>query len=71
MVVSVLFQMTPIERFIFLVTYAAPVATASYSMAQNMGGDGELAGELVAVSTVTSAFTIFGWIFVLKMMGLI
>ncbi len=70
-VVSVLFQMTPIERFIFLVTYAAPVATASYSMAQNMGGDGELAGELVAVSTVTSAFTIFGWIFVLKMMGLI
>lgn len=70
-VVSVLCHMTPTERFIFLITYAAPVATASYSMAQNMGGDGELAGELVAVSTAVSAFTIFGWIFVLKMLGLI
>lgn len=70
-VVSVLFRMAPVERFIFLITYAAPVATASYSMAQNMGGDGELAGELVAVSTVVSAVTIFGWIFVLKMLELI
>ena len=48
-----------LERFVLFTMYATPVATASYSMAQNMGGDGELAGQFVVVSTAASIITIF------------
>lgn len=57
------------ERFVYFVMFATPVATASYAMAQNMGGDGELAGQFVVLSTVASVVTIFLWIFVLNSIG--
>lgn len=60
-----------VELFIIFAMYATPVATSSYPMAQNMGGDGELAGQFVVISTVVSVFTIFLWIFGLKSLGLI
>jgi predicted permease len=44
----------------------APTAVSSYTMAQQMGGDGELAGEIVVFTTGVSIITIFIWIFVLK-----
>lgn len=59
------------ELFQLLVMYGAPVATASYAMAQNMGGDGKLAGQFVVISTVASVVTIFFWIFSLRNMQLI
>lgn len=62
---------TPVERFVLFTMFATPVAASSYPMAQNMGGDGELAGEFVVVSTVASIFTIFGWVFVLRNLGII
>lgn len=71
MVLSVLFRMTEIERFIYLTVFATPVAASSYAMADNMGGDGELAGELVVSSTVISIVTIFLWIYFLKTINLI
>nr|WP_279221407.1 MULTISPECIES: hypothetical protein [unclassified Clostridium] len=40
-------------------------------MAQNMGGDGELAGQFVVISTAVSMFTLFLWIFFMKSVGLI
>ena len=60
-----------VELFLVLMIYGAPVATASYPMAMNMGGDGELAGQLVFVSTALSLFTIFLFIFCLSQMGLL
>ena len=60
-----------VELFILLAMYATPVATSSYPMAQNMGGDGELAGQFVVISTVVSVVTIFFWIFFMKSVGLI
>ena len=51
--------------------HATPVATASFSMAQNMGGDGDLAGELVVSSTIISIVTLFLWIFLMSSLGLI
>lgn len=60
-----------VELFLVIAVFATPVASGSYPMAQNMGGDGELAGQFVFLSTVISVFTLFGWIFVLKQMGLI
>ena len=69
--VSVLMGMEPLERFILLSIFATPTAAASFPMAQNMGGDGELAGELVVCSTMVSVITIFLWILLLRSAGLI
>lgn len=60
-----------LELFLLVAVYGTPVAAASYSMAQNMGGDGELAGEFVVLSTVASTGTLFLWIFFMKSVGLI
>ena len=61
----------PVERFVLFLIFAAPVATASFTMAQNMGSDGELAGELVAITTAASLFTLFSWIFLFGNLGLL
>ena len=60
-----------VELFLILMIYGTPVATASYPMAQNMGGDGQLAGQLVFVSTVVSLVTIFLFIFTMSQLGLL
>ena len=60
-----------LELFLLIAVYGTPVAAASYPMAQNMGGDGELAGQLVVISTVVSVVTLFFWIFLLRFVGLI
>ena len=60
-----------VELFLILMIFGTPVATSSYPMAQNMGGDGQLAGQLVFVSTVASLVTIFLFIFTLSRLGLL
>ncbi|ACV22014.1 auxin efflux carrier [Slackia heliotrinireducens] len=60
-----------VERFVLLVMYAAPVATATFPMASTMDGDGPLAGELVVLSTVVSVGTLFVWIVALGTAGLL
>ena len=60
-----------VELFLILMIYGTPVATASYPMAQNMGGDGQLAGQLVFTSTVASLATIFLFIFTMSRLGLL
>ena len=60
-----------VELFLILMIFGTPVATSSYPMAQNMGGDGQLAGQLVFVSTVASLLTIFVFIFALSQLGLL
>ena len=60
-----------VDLFLILMIYGTPVATASYPMAQNMGGDGQLAGQLVFVSTVVSLVTIFLFIFTMSQLGLL
>jgi predicted permease len=60
-----------VELFLILMIFGTPVAASSYPMAQNMGGDGQLAGQLVFVSTVASLITIFAFIFILSNLGLL
>ena len=60
-----------VELFLILMIFGTPVATSSYPMAQNMGGDGPLAGQLVFVSTVASLGTIFLFIFAMSRLGLL
>lgn len=69
--VALALSFSPVERFVYFEMFATPVATASYSMAQNMGGDGELAGQLVVLSTAASVVTIFLWVFFFTSVGLV
>lgn len=71
LLLGLLLHFSTMERFLLFQLFATPVATASYAMAQNMGGDGELAGQFVVFSTTASVFTLFLWIFFMKSVGLI
>ena len=51
--------------------FAAPSAITSFTMAQQMDSDYELAGNCVIFSSLFSCITMFLWIFVLKSLGLI
>ena len=65
------FGFTNVERFVFLIMSGAPVAVSSFTMAANMGGDGELAGQYVFLSTLVSLGTLFAFIFVYHSIGFI
>ena len=54
-----------------LVLFAAPTAVSSYPMAVAMDADGELAGQMVAFSTLFSLLTIFGWTALLSGLGML
>lgn len=53
-----------------MAVFGGPCATASYAMAQQMGGDGDLAALMVVFTSLLCVFTFFGWIFLLKTLGL-
>lgn len=69
--IAALFAFSNVERFVFLIMAGAPMAVASYTMAANMGGDGELAGQYVFLSTIASLFTLFAFIMVYHSVGYI
>ena len=54
-----------------LVMLAAPTTPSCYIMAKNMDNDGVLTASVVVMTTLLAAFTLTGWIFVLKTMGFI
>lgn len=51
---------------VLLTVFASPIAVSSFSMAQQMGGDDRLAGQLVIFSSLLSILTMFLFIFLLK-----
>ena len=55
-----------IELVALLSMSACPTAVVSYTMAKEMNADGDLAGEIVATTSMLSIFTIFCWILMLK-----
>ena len=59
-----------IEFVTVLAMTAAPTAVNSFNMAQQLGGDSELAGSAVVVSTAASFFTLFLWITLFKQLGM-
>lgn len=59
------------EYFVaFVAVFATPVAVSIVPMAQEMGGDSDLAGQLVVFTTVASALAMFASLFVLKSLGI-
>lgn len=49
--------------------FASPTAVNSFTMAQQMGGDAELAGDIVVTTSAVSILTMFLWIFLFKSLG--
>lgn len=50
--------------------FASPTAVNSFTMAQQMGGDAELAGDIVVTASAASILTMFLWIFLFKSLGM-
>ena len=59
------------ELIALMVMLAAPPAVSSFTMAQQMEGDSELAGGLVVFGSLFAVLTMFVWIFALKSLMLI
>lgn len=60
------------EHFaILLALFASPAAVSSFTMAEQMGGDGELAGQLVMFGTTLSVVTMFGFIYAAVSLGIL
>jgi hypothetical protein len=52
-----------------LIMLAAPATPSCYIMAKNMHNDGVLTASVVVATTLLAAFTLTGWIFILKTVG--
>lgn len=58
-----------VEFVALLGVFASPTAVNSFTMTQQMGGDAELAGDIVVTTSALSALTFFCWIFLFKTLG--
>lgn len=54
-----------------IVIFGGPIAVSSFSMAQQMGGDENLAGQIVVLTSALCIFTLFVFIFVFGLLGII
>lgn len=54
-----------------MVMLAAPATPSCYIMAKNMKNDGALTASIIVTTTLLAAFTLTGWIFILRSMGYI
>lgn len=54
-----------------LIMLAAPTTPSCYIMAKNMNNDEVLTASVVVMTTLLAAFTLTGWIFILKTLGFI
>ena len=54
-----------------LIMLASPTTPSCYIMAKSMDNDGVLTASVIVTTTLLAAFTLTGWIFILKTAGLI
>ena len=54
-----------------LAVFATSTAVASFTMAEQMGGDAKLAGNIVVVTSACASFTLFAWSMLLKLLNLL
>lgn len=59
-----------VEYVTLLVIFASSSAIASFTMAQQMGGDADLAGDIVVMTSALCSFTLFLWSFLSMQMGM-
>lgn len=59
------------QMIAILIMLASPTTPSCYIMAKNMDNDGVLTAGVIVMTTLLAAFTLTGWIFILKTVGLI
>ena len=59
------------ELVAILVMLGSATTVSSYVMAKNMGHEGVVSSSVVMLTTMFSAFTLTGWLYVLKCIGCI
>ena len=64
-----IFGFSGIEFVTLIAIFASPCAVVSFAMAQQMGGDSELAANCVVFTSGLSCLTIFCWILLFKTLG--
>lgn len=64
------FGFSGIEFVTLIAIFAAPCAVVSFAMAQQMGGDADLAGNCVVFTSALSCLTMFCWILLFKTLGI-
>lgn len=69
--ISILIGFRDVELATLLVMFSAPVAVNSFTMADQMGADSELAGQIVVFTSTFAIFTLFLWIYIVKTLGYI
>ncbi len=57
------------ELGLVFVLFGSPAAVASYIMAKNMGSDGELAGQILLITSMLCPVTVFLGVFILRSLG--
>ena len=71
MAVAVWMGFRDLELITLLVVFATPTAVASFTMAQQLGGNALLAGDIVVFTSALASVTLFGWSLLLKLLHLI
>lgn len=66
---AVLIGIRDVSLATLIALYGSPTAVSSFPMAQQLGGDADLASQQVFFTTAFSGFTIFFWILILKSLG--
>lgn len=69
--VAVWMGFTGEKMIAILIMLASPTTPSCYIMAKNMDNDGVLTASVIVMTTLMAAFTLTGWIFVLKTLGFI
>lgn len=49
--------------------FASSAAVSSFTMSQQMGGDADLAGDIVVMTSILSCFTLFFWCVLFRNLG--
>lgn len=69
--IAILMGFRSVDLAILLTLFASPTAVSSFTMAQQMDADDELAGQIVVLGTCLCLITMFLWLFILKQIALI
>lgn len=69
--IAVILGFKGVELACLLIMLSAPTAVSSFTMAEQMDADSELAGQIVVFTSGLSVLTVFLWIFILKQLSLI
>ncbi|MDD4189231.1 MAG: AEC family transporter [Eubacteriales bacterium] len=69
--IAILIGIRGVELVVLMVVFGSPTAISSFSMAEEMGGNSALAGEIIMATSVVSIVTIFFWVYLFNVLNLI